>query len=407
MKQHSPLTMRIRGGVAKAGLKTGTAALIAAGMITAGASLASAAPVISHGDANLVSGSVLGTSIGALGSVSADNTGQQTPVTAGGEGGITIPGPIGQILTLQGLGRYTVAKADGSSDAYAGGITASGAPGSSTASFNIKPSIVGLPDVFTAQFNVGQFSSEAHLDAAGNPTSSATVSAVDAVIGGTAVDALRGPLTLLQNAYNTLGNLVPGLTPFTNPIGPNGITIGQDQFLNALGVPSWEQVPPNTDLVKLLPKLMADKVNSAVATILGPAQAAVNALPILLRPAAQLALTALQAAANTVTNLAATAFTGVASTLGSLVIKPTATSASGAYTQSAIKASLFPGLAGGALSISLANATVGPNTIVPVEPGPAVSLQVLFIGLGALLLVAGGLYFVRRRNNSTTAQGQL
>lgn len=406
MEQKSPLTMRIRG-VAKTGLKTGAAALIAAGMITAGASFASAAPVISHADSNLVTGSVLGTTIGSLGAVSVDNTGQQTPVTSGAAGGITIPGPIGQILTLQGLGRYVKASADGTSDAYAGGVTASGTPGSSTASFNIKPSIVGLPDVFTAQFNVGQFSSEAHLDANGNPTSSATVSITDAVIGGTAVDALRGPLTALQTAYNTLGALVPGLTPFTNPIGPNGITIGQDEFLNALGVPSWEQVPPNTDLIKLLPKLMADKVNSAVATILGPAQAAVNALPLLLRGPAQLALTALQTAANTVTNLAATAFTGVASTLGSFVIKPTATSANGAYTQSAIKASLFPGLAGGAMAISLANSTVGPNTIVPIEPGPAVSLQVLIVGLGALLLVAGVLYFVRRRQNLTSVRGDV
>ncbi|AJT42223.1 hypothetical protein UM93_13255 [Psychromicrobium lacuslunae] len=398
--------MRIRGA-AKTGVKTGAAALIAAGMITAGASLASAAPVISHADSNLVSGSVLGTTIGALGAVSVDNTGQQSTVTSGGEGGITIPGPIGQILTLQGLGRYVEASADGSSDAYAGGVTASGTPGSSTASFNIKPSIVGLPDVFTAQFNVGQFSSEAHLDANGNPTSSATVSITDAVIGGSAVDALRGPLTALQTAYNALGALVPGLTPFTNPIGPNGITIGQDQFLNAMGVPSWEQVPPNTDLVKLLPQLMADKINSAVATILGPAQAAVNALPFPLNVPAKAALATLQTAANTVTNLAATAFTGVASTLGSFVIKPTATSANGAYTQSAIKASLFPGLAGGAMSISLANSTVGPNTLVPTEPGPAVSPQVLLIGLAALLLVAGVLFFVRRRDNSATAQGQL
>ncbi|NYE94682.1 hypothetical protein FHU41_000903 [Psychromicrobium silvestre] len=386
---------RLRGG-----LKAGAVVALAAGMVASGASLASAATTISHGDANLISGSVLGTTIGSIGAVDATNSGQAPLVTSGAEGGVTIPGPIGQILTLQGFGRYADASVDGSSDAYAGGVTASGAPGSSAAQFNIKPSTVGLPDVFTVQFNVGQFSSEAHLAADGTPTSSSTVSDINAVIGGTAVDALRAPLTLLQTAYNTLGALVPGLTPFTSPVGPNGITIGQDQFLNAMGVPSWEQVPPNTDLVKLLPQLMADKVNSGIATMLAPAIAAVNALPFPLNVAAKAALATLQAAAKTVTDLAATSFSSVASVIGSFVLKPSATNSNGSYTQSAIKASLFPGLSGGAMAISLANATVGPNTVVPTPSGPMISPTVLGIGGASLIALFGMLLIVRRRQSA-------
>ncbi|MBB6405966.1 hypothetical protein [Arthrobacter sp. AZCC_0090] len=364
--------------------------------------MASAATSISHGDANLVSGSVFGTTIGSIGAVDATNNGLQALVTAGAEGGVTIPGPIGQILTLQGFGRYADANLNGSSDAYAGGVTASGAPGASAAQFNITPSTVGLPDLFTVQFNVGQFSSEAHLAADGTPTSSSTVSNVNAVVGGSVVNSLNGPLTTLQNAYNALGALVPGLTPFTSPVGPNGITIGQDQFLNAIGVPSWEQVPANTDLVKLLPQLMANKVNSAIATMLAQAATAVNAMPFPMNIAAQVALATLQAAAKTVTDLAATSFGSVASVIGSFVLKPTATNSNGSYTQSAIKASLFPGLSGGAMAISLANATVGPNTVVPTAPGPMISPMVLGVGGATLFALFSVLLILRRRQNAVS-----
>ncbi|WIB59191.1 choice-of-anchor G family protein [Curtobacterium sp. MCLR17_007] len=391
-------------------------------------SAASAAPVVSQGTGRLVQTSLLSSTVldtvatlrGAA-AVNADATGDvvvNTPLDAAAvaqlvqlqAGASNLFGTNG-VIQLGAVGQYGRAADDGSSAAFSGAVSqAASLIGAGT---TVNGGDVGSPTAGSnAQITVGTAASPVSLNVAltglaasaqqtadGTQTGRYTLTDGSVIVGGTVLaptlSALRAPLTTVLGVASGIGVTV------ANPIAADGtVRVTLQQLLDAAGVTSVNDLPANTNLLNYVPQAVTTQVTTSVNATLADLATRANAIPVLgatLNSAITVARTALNpllgSLGTTLTSNLAPAIT----TAAQLNVNRQATSADGAFTQTALRVGVGPN--GSIAAVDLASATVGPNAGIAAVP--VVNPASASIAGGALVLAAIAALLVQRRRRST------
>jgi hypothetical protein len=288
--------------------------------------------------------------------------------------GVTVPTGIligsGGLIKLGAVGQYAQANDDGSSEAFSGAVAQATNPvlgiGTPTvtafdAGTTAGDAEIGIGDSVTdaASLNVtlGGLAASALQPATGTAAGHYTLADANIVVGGTTVQAVVQPIDAL------LAPVFSALT-IADPLAGGNVTVSATDLLAAAGVADLNSLAPNTDLVQYLPAAVVAKVTGILTSL----NAAIAADPTL-GPIAQLLLTPVVAGVTTLlSTVSATLLTPLGTALSGiaqLVVNGQTTNADGSFTETALRVGL--GAAGAIASVSLANATVGPNA------GPAVT----------------------------------
>jgi len=405
-------------------------AAVAIGLGFAGAPAAQAATTISHGNGQLLTGTLAGTDLGLIaGNGGADasftdtssgtSVENSTPLDLSvlsaltvGSGNIPLLGNNG-VITLGAVGQYGQAVNDGSSQAFSGtvtgapslvtlpgGLPTSGDPALPAAEIKVSTAqILGGTNLVGVDFTTQTLSAAAKETVGSAPQGAYVVEGVGATVDGTLIQGVASALAVPLGTANAI--LTPLGVTVPNPLASGSVTITEADLLAVAGVGNINALPPGTDLVQYLPQAVANKITTIVNSTLDTATTQVGALSPLLQVTAVPALNTLKAAVATILNgLNTTLVAPLSSALTALLslkVNNQTTNGDGSWTQNALNVGIGSNLA----TVQLANATVGPN----LDPAaiPAVNGDSLAISGGIALLLALGWLVIRKRRVTAAA----
>jgi hypothetical protein len=324
---------------------------------------------------------------------------------------ISLLGP-NSIVQLGALAQYAQARDDGSSVAFSGAVssansliglgTVTAGPAFGNPGAGNSASIgVGDPtaDALSLNVTVGALAASAQEAVDGTQTGGYDVAGLGVVVGGSALNTVLTPTlsTTIGGLITTLDGLLG--TTITNPIANGTVTISLADLLAAAGVASLNDLPAGTDLLQYVPaavvSVLTNLLTSLTTASTNPLAATVLGL-----------LTPVIASLNGLLTGLATTLNPLVAALAQLTVNNQTHNADGSFTETALKLGLGPVSPTQLATVSLANATVGPNTapaaVTPPGTTPAATLaetgMTLPVGgvlAGAGVLAAAGVALTR------------
>lgn len=415
------------GAVAVASVALGTALVLVI------PSAANAAPVVSQANGQLVATSLLSQAdldnllaLKGATAVNSDASGDvtsDTPLDASAINGLIglkagtsdLFGSNG-IIQLGAVGQYAQANDDGSSAAFSGAV--SEAPsligvstvtpsnvGAPSANSNAEITVGGASDPVNLDLTLGSLAASAQETSSGTQSGQFTLASAGVTVGGSDLSpvlaSLRAPLETVLSAASLLGVNV------ADPINANGtLQLSLQDLLNAAGVANINDLPPDTNLLKYVPAAVVTVITDQVNGVLSALQADATNLGVVGLPLAAAITTAKGVIDPILTGLTGTLAGPLGTAIDALAqldANVQTHGSNGSFTETALQLGL--GSNGSIATVSLANATVGPNAgplavplINPHSAGIAGGLGLL--GFGAWAIAA---LWSRRRRHAALA----
>lgn len=415
--------------------RNGVAALAAAAaLVIFVPGAATAAPVVSQASGRLLEVELLDSSIAAILDLAAaeavnpdgssPNVISNVPLDATALSilnlqiapGINLFGDNG-IIRLGAVGQYAEARADSSSVAFAGTVSAApsllgigvspdgsnlGTPGAGDSASIVvgTGTLLGGLDLVNLNIGIGAVAASAQQPAGSAlPSGDYTIADLSIGVGGTLLSGilstLAGPLDSILALLAPLGIVI------ANPITPAGtIEITLDDLLAVAGVDSLQELPEGTNLLTYLGPALVTKITSIVNGLLTSITGLLAGIPVV-GPLTQglvngILNTVLNPLLNGLTDVLAGPIGTAVDAIAQLNVNNQTTNPDGSFTQNALTIGL--GINGSLAEVRLANATVGPNAGidgVPVANADSLLIAGGIVGLAAL--GTGGFFLIRRR----------